>query len=107
MLENQGLLLPGAVVIADNVLKPGAPLFLWRLLKSAAYDAHIVQVEEFGMPAEDWMSITVRRSELQRLQFLEGAPESLIVPKAPGELVQLEWECDQMRAQAMRTPGVS
>merc|ERR1712156_137955 len=27
----QDLLLPGAVILADNVLKPGAPLFLWHL----------------------------------------------------------------------------
>merc|ERR1719433_2214747 len=32
VIEQMGLLLPGAVIIADNVLKPGSPIFLWRLL---------------------------------------------------------------------------
>ena len=52
-LENQGLLLPDAIVVADNVLKPGAPLFLWRLAKSGAYNTEIVRVKEFAMQAED------------------------------------------------------
>ena len=65
MLENQGLLLPDAIVVADNVLKPGAPLFLWRLVKSGAYDMDIVQLKEFAMPSEDWMSISERKSQLE------------------------------------------
>lgn len=31
VLEERALLAPGAAVIADNVLKPGAPRFLWKL----------------------------------------------------------------------------
>jgi len=57
-LEKQRILLPGALVVADNVLKPGAPLFLWRLLKSGAYDTRIVGLQEFAMASEDWMSIS-------------------------------------------------
>ena len=53
VLENQGLLMPGAIVVADNVLKPG-------LVKSGAYDTEIVQLKEFAMSSEDWMSISVR-----------------------------------------------
>lgn len=41
VIEQLGLLLPGAVVVADNVLKPGSPLFLWRLCKGNAYENHI------------------------------------------------------------------
>lgn len=52
VIEQLGLLLPGAVVVADNVLKPGSPLFLWRLCKGSAYDNHIVRVKEFAMPSE-------------------------------------------------------
>ena len=40
-MEQLGVLLPGAVVVADNVLKPGSPLFLWRLCKGEAYENHI------------------------------------------------------------------
>lgn len=108
MLENQGLLLTGAVVVADNVLKPGSPLFLWRLVRSGAYDVSIVRLREFAMPSEDWMSMSVRRSQLEEVQSSEGplpkSPksfvESIAVPKPPKELIQLEWESDRMRAQA-------
>merc|ERR1712232_690546 len=86
-LENKTLLLPGAIVVADNVLKPGAPLFLWRLLRTAAYDTRIVRVNEFAMPSEDWMSISLRRCPLE----LRHAP--------PAELIQLDWESDRMRAK--------
>ena len=50
VLENLGLLLPGAIVVADNVLSPGAPRFLWQLVKTSAYDVKIVQLKEFIIP---------------------------------------------------------
>ena len=59
-MEQMGLLMPGAVVVADNVLKPGSPLFLWRLCKGLAYENQIVRVREFAMPSED-----LRRHEKQ------------------------------------------
>merc|ERR1712046_282847 len=31
LMEQLGLLHSGAVIVADNVLKPGAPLFLWHM----------------------------------------------------------------------------
>lgn len=37
MLEDQGLLAEGCIVAADNVLKPGAPHFLWHLQSSEQY----------------------------------------------------------------------
>merc|ERR1711972_106131 len=52
-LEKYGLLQPGAVIVADNVLKPGAPVFLWRLKNSSVYSTHIVRLQEFAMPSED------------------------------------------------------
>ena len=55
ILESLDLLRLGAVVVADNVLKPGSPFFLWRLSKSGAYDTQIVTLQEFAMPSEDWM----------------------------------------------------
>ena len=55
ILESLDLLRLGAVVVADNVLKPGAPFFLWRLSKSGAYDTQIVTLQEFAMTSEDWM----------------------------------------------------
>merc|ERR1719428_2358547 len=94
-LENQGLLLPDAIVVADNVLKPGAPLFLWRLVKSGAYVTEILQLQEFAMPSEDWMSISARRSSctqvhlskepLSKTSQLFEAP--VVAPEPPGELI--------------------
>lgn len=53
VMEQLGVLLPGAVVVADNVLKPGSPLFLWRLCKGEAYENHIAPwcgfVGRYGM----------------------------------------------------------
>ena len=45
-LENQGVLVPGAIVVADNVLKPGAPLFLWWVVKSGVYNTELLYDEQ-------------------------------------------------------------
>jgi len=97
-LERLGLLKQGAIVVADNVLKPGAPAFLWRLTNSGgAYDTEIVRVKEFAMPSEDWMSFSVLK---------ESSTEDLVPPKPPEatqtELAHLQWESDRMRSQATR-----
>ncbi|CAE7430309.1 COMT, partial [Symbiodinium necroappetens] len=110
-----GLLLPGAVVVADNVLKPGSPLFLWRLCKGESYDNHVVRVREFAMPSDDWMSVSVLRQQAAE-EFAESSVDVPVVekakgvspagswPTAPEELIQLQWESDRIRAQATR-PG--
>jgi hypothetical protein len=37
------------VLVADNVLKPGAPLLLWRLFAmKSVYDMQILSVREFA-----------------------------------------------------------
>merc|ERR1719215_1886247 len=45
LLEHHRLLQPRAVIVADNVLKPGAPLFLWRVAKAndRGYKTQIVR----------------------------------------------------------------
>eukprot|EP00927_Polykrikos_kofoidii_P060867 TRINITY_DN55772_c0_g1_i1.p1 TRINITY_DN55772_c0_g1~~TRINITY_DN55772_c0_g1_i1.p1 ORF type:complete len:496 (-),score=73.91 TRINITY_DN55772_c0_g1_i1:51-1499(-) len=126
-LESLGILLPGAVVIADNVLKPGSPLFLWRLTRGS-YETEIISVKEFAMPSEDWMSVSVLRADAPaakaaaaaRKAWAEAAasgqldaPRPVVLPKPPitpdepatdaeSELAQLQWEADRMRAQATR-----
>ncbi|CAK9028342.1 Catechol O-methyltransferase [Durusdinium trenchii] len=37
---------------ADNVLKPGAPRYLWQVCRSGAFDTEVVRVFEFAMPVE-------------------------------------------------------
>ena len=92
-LEEQGLLLPGAIVVADNVLKPGAPLFLWRLVKTSVYCTHIVQLNEFATTLKDWMSVSVLKffpGDGVPSQVLSAPTESRlqldVVPEPPGEL---------------------
>ncbi|CAJ1401002.1 unnamed protein product [Effrenium voratum] len=62
LMEEADLLEPGAVIVADNVLKPGAPLFLWRITRDPCFDTEICPVGEFAMPAKDWVSVSVYRS---------------------------------------------
>ncbi|CAK9066149.1 Gastricsin (Pepsinogen C) [Durusdinium trenchii] len=47
--EEMGLLKDGAMVVADNVLKPGAPYFLWRVTQSPAFETQLLAVPEFGL----------------------------------------------------------
>jgi len=43
VLERDGLLAEGAIIVADNVLKPGAPAYLWHVLCGGGYDTKIVR----------------------------------------------------------------
>jgi len=106
ILESLNLLRPGAVVIADNVLKPGSPFFLWRLFKSGSYDTQVVRLQEFAMPSEDWMSVSVRRPQAASSSADDSNEEieTVSVPEHPADLVQLQWESDRIRALATR-PG--
>lgn len=88
-----GCLAPGAVVAADNCLKPGTPLFLWHLLFGEAFDGEVVSLEEFGMPGvEDW--IAVARFQPPAAGVRLGAMEP------PRAIEDLEWEayCTRLRA---------
>jgi len=103
VLEKAGLLSFGSVVVADNVLKPGAPAFLWHVLHSGLYETRIVRVQEYAMPGvEDWMSVSIYRPPGNREKT--AAPE---YPLLPYELRRLEWEADQIRAQAECRPGIN
>lgn len=102
-MERLGILVPGCVVVCDNVLKPGSPNFLWRLQKGGTYDNQIVRLEEFAMPAADWMSVSIRRHDAP---VGSGEPDPS-GEEVPDELEQLQWESDRMRAQATRVPGVT
>jgi len=88
-IEGLGLLAPDAAVIADNVLKPGAPSFLWLLCKSGAYTTQIISLQEFAMDSEDWMSVSVNRK-----------CQAVDVPAHPSEVFQMQWESDRIRALA-------
>jgi len=58
-LERLKLLADPAVVIADNVLKPGAPYHVWRICSMPHYRTDIVDLREFGSaPVEDWITVS-------------------------------------------------
>jgi len=60
-LEWMELMTPGALLIADNVLKPGAPVFLWKVCQGEnEYKSQILSMQEFAMPVEDWMSVSIK-----------------------------------------------
>lgn len=96
-LEDRGLLLVGATIVADNVLKPGAPLFLWRVAGGKPADAparyltQVVRVAEFAMPAEDWMSVST---------WLESDAAASVPAKSSVRLLQLDVDADAMRDAA-------
>lgn len=91
-MEQSGLIGPGSFVIADNALKPGAPLLLWYLLKSGLYNTEIMSVTEFAMPSEDWMAVA------------EMLPSDAKAPPVPKVVLHLQREADRMRMQASQ-PG--
>ncbi|CAJ1407938.1 unnamed protein product [Effrenium voratum] len=96
-LERSGLLRPGAVVIADNVLKPGAPLLLWRLATSPKYSVQQLSVQEFAMPVEDWMAVAVVK---------DTTPDPIPAKEAvaPESAMELHRQSDEIRARAL-LPG--
>jgi len=126
-LEKLGLLYPGAVCVADNVLKPGAPIFLWHVGLRGDYHAQVVSMKEFAMPAEDWMSVSVRKPHIEAKALEEQAklakeeaekkkkenkkdnvwepPPRYVRPDAPADLLQLNREADRIRDKATNGPG--
>jgi len=112
-MQYQGILNPGAVVVADNVLKPGAPLFLRRIFLGDNFDAQILNVTEFAMPAEDWMSLSILTGEpnIKNTGRFDGSQGPLRAREGPlpgdipadeqhPELLQLHWDADRMRERA-------
>jgi len=106
-LARGGILLQGAVVVADNVLKPGAPVFLWHLFFGDLFrDAHVVSMEEFAMPGvEDWMAVATFAappSESSGLvEAFSGKSDSI-----RRELEDLEWLASRIRERAAGPGGV-
>ena len=99
MLGRLNLLRPGGIVVADNVLKPGAPLFLWCVNQEPGYEMQVVSVGEFAMPSEDWVTITVCKGEAP-----DPLPNRTKQAVGPEELHTLNYEADRMRTRARR-PG--
>jgi len=88
-LEELGMLQPSCVVVADNVLKPGAPRWLWHITRGQNYSSEVVSVREFGSAeTEDWMTVT----------FVPGGGggRTFVPPEPPG-MAALTAKADRMR----------
>merc|ERR1711904_189196 len=89
-LEEMGMLSDGCTVVADNVLLPGAPLYLWRACRLSHYDTNIISLREFaGGGLEDWMAVS------QVFKLGSGKPRSDASP-VPKELSELAAETDRL-----------
>lgn len=98
LLETLGLVTSGSVIVADNVLKPGAPLYLWHVLvDSRSYVTQIVQLHEFAAraDADDWMAVSIVRRPNSR------------TCSPPLDLQLLDSECDRARLSSMGSAGVT
>lgn len=98
-LEDLGLLAPGCVVTADNVLKPGAPHFLWHLQHCERYSLTVVSLREFAAERiEDWMAVA---------RYCPEAHGSTATAEFPEELEELAYRTDRVRARscAGENPG--
>lgn len=89
LMEELDLLADGAVVLADNVLKPGAPLYIWQLAKGPFHDLTAVSVREFLLQSEDWMVLGFHDATLPP------------TPEPPPELHRLAFESDAFRKRSM------
>mmetsp|Transcript_62829 Transcript_62829/g.205094 ORF Transcript_62829/g.205094 Transcript_62829/m.205094 type:complete len:881 (+) Transcript_62829:1687-4329(+) len=87
---------PGGIAVADNVVLPGAPLYLWVVTRHIAWATTVWALQEFLEPnVEDWMCVSEYCAPL--------FPE---VDEPPVSWQRLSWHTDHMRrrAQGMR-PG--
>lgn len=89
LFEELELLADDAVVLADNVLKPGAPVYIWHLCKGPYKSCTAVSVREFLLQSEDWM--------VMAFYDRSGKP----VPKVPPELYRLAFQSDNFRKKSM------
>eukprot|EP00929_Paragymnodinium_shiwhaense_P019633 TRINITY_DN13321_c0_g1_i1.p1 TRINITY_DN13321_c0_g1~~TRINITY_DN13321_c0_g1_i1.p1 ORF type:complete len:971 (-),score=216.78 TRINITY_DN13321_c0_g1_i1:742-3654(-) len=104
-MEERRLLSPGCAIVADNVLKPGAPHFLWRLQHSERYSLTVVSLREFAAETvEDWMSVAKIIPERQTAKhppfpemlsevafFTDHSRSRSCAGKRPGEMGEGEW----------------
>jgi len=89
-LEKGGLLREGAVLVADNILRTGASLFVWRVAgEGTDYATAFMPVHELASGSEDWLAVSV----LQR-GSRTNAP---LVAETPIPLVVMHQEAERMR----------
>jgi predicted O-methyltransferase YrrM len=92
-LEHLKLLAPSATIIADNVLKPSAPAFLWYTNRSQSYETVNWALGEFVQHyIEDWMVVA---------NYLGPEPAGVApVAPPPPALLRLAWDSDKWRRKS-------
>ncbi|CAK9081027.1 unnamed protein product [Durusdinium trenchii] len=96
ILKCSKLLMDQAVIVADNVLKPGAPKFLWALSNDPAFRTEVIELEEYAMEnVRDWMTI----STYCQPAGPDRAFECTLLPK---QIQTLEWRAEMMRNRSHR-----
>jgi len=89
-LESLALLSIGARIIADNVLKPSAPVFLWVTNKSTAFETTNWALGEFVQyNVEDWMVVSIYTGVGERAPWPPPMP-----------LQRLAWDSDKWRRKS-------
>jgi len=89
-LENTRLLARDCMIVADNTLKPGAPLFMYRVCCSGPFATQVVELEDFGGSVDDWMTVSYYLIDRDDLK-------GELREEVPPELLQLAYETDGMR----------
>jgi len=90
MLEAHQVLAPGGLVVADNVLRPGAPLLLWHVYNSNSYESVTwAFMDNTPFPGEDWLTVAT----------YSGGP-GWRRPWPPANLERLSWDSDRWRRKS-------
>lgn len=98
LFQKPGLLAEEAVLVADNVLKPGAPSFLWHLQEdpSQLWETRLAELPDFGSSRVlDWMSVSRKRA---KKMWCAGA--HVVQPE---EISHLTWQADEMRWRSIES----
>jgi len=99
LMERLDILADGALVVGDNVLKPGAPHFLWMCRHSPCWDLQVVSLREYESEAiEDWMSVSTYDAGQASLLASGTIPAAR---SAPRNFETIAFETDAIRWRAM------
>merc|ERR1712113_429639 len=99
LFESNGLLAGGALVCADNVVRPGAPQFMWRVCNpQGSYETQAIAHRDYGQDSvEDW--ITISKFSLNTATGCSST--DLGHHWFPPSLLQLAYESDQIRNRSI------
>merc|ERR1712187_421126 len=92
-IRGLNLLSDKAIVVGDNVLRPGAPQFMYWNTVGGPYETQVVSLKEYKQEiVEDWMSISF---------YLPNSPKAKIPMVIPEAVDQLAHDTDGIRWQSV------